>query len=157
MKIRVALADFAVLEIRFTLLPSCLSEGRMKIHLLSLLTVLVLLSSAGRAFAHHSFAATYDPDGKIKIEGTVKEFIWRNPHSFIKIEAPDDKGTVQIWTTEWAAPTQLSESHLTRTSLKPGDKVVVIGQPGRDVDAHRIRVTSVTRPLDGWKWEGVIR
>lgn len=129
----------------------------MRSYLLALVTALVLMGSAGRASAHHSFAATYDPDGKIKIEGTVKEFIWRNPHSFIKIEAPDDKGTMQIWTTEWAAPTQLSESHLTRTSLKPGDKVIVEGQPGREVEAHRIRVTSVVRPLDGWKWEGVVR
>ena len=129
----------------------------MRNHLLALVAAFVMVSSASRALAHHSFAATYDPDGKIKIEGTVKEFIWRNPHSFIKIEAPDDKGTVQIWTTEWAAPTQLSESHLTRTSLKPGDKVVVEGQPGREIEAHRIRVTSVMRPLDGWKWEGVVR
>jgi Family of unknown function (DUF6152) len=120
-------------------------------------TMMVWLSAAGGAFAHHSFAATYDADKKIKIEGTVKEFIWRNPHSFIKIEAPDDKGVLQIWTTEWAAPTQLSQSHLTRTSLRPGDKVVVIGAPGREEEAHRIRVTSVTRPLDGWKWEGVIQ
>jgi len=132
-------------------------ERFMKRNLLALLTTVILLTAAGQAFAHHSFAATYDPDRKIKIEGTVKEFIWRNPHSFIKIEAPDDKGVMQIWTTEWAAPTQLSEAHLTRTSLKAGDKVVVQGQPGRDVDAHRIRVTSVMRPLDGWKWEGVIQ
>ena len=129
----------------------------MKRYCMALIAVAVSLCAVGQAFAHHSFAATYDPDKKIKIEGTVKEFIWRNPHSFIKIEAPDDKGTVQMWTTEWAAPTQLSEAHLTRTSLKPGDKVVIMGQPGRDVDAHRIRVTSVMRPLDGWKWEGVIQ
>jgi hypothetical protein len=129
----------------------------MKRNLMALIAVAVSLCAVGRAFAHHSFAATYDPDRKIKIEGTVKEFIWRNPHSFIKIEAPDDKGALQMWTTEWAAPTQLSEAHLTRTSLKPGDKVVIMGQPGRDVDAHRIRVTSVMRPLDGWKWEGVIQ
>jgi hypothetical protein len=129
----------------------------MKPNVLVIMTALVMLSAVGRALAHHSFAATYDADKKMKIEGTVKEFIWRNPHSFIKIEAPDDKGVMQIWTTEWAAPTQLSESHLTRTSLKPGDKVIVIGAPGRDVEAHRIRVTNVTRPLDGWKWEGVIQ
>jgi hypothetical protein len=129
----------------------------MKRNLLVVLAAVALFSFAGRVFAHHSFAATYDPDKKIKVEGSVKEFIWRNPHSFIKIEAPDEKGTMQIWTTEWAAPTQLSESHLTRTSLKPGDKVIIIGQPGRDVEAHRIRVTSVMRPLDGWKWEGVVQ
>jgi hypothetical protein len=129
----------------------------MKRVFLALFAVVVLLSGVGKAFAHHSFAATYDADRKIKIEGTVKEFLWRNPHSFIKVEAPDDKGGMQLWTTEWAAPTQLSESRLTKTSLRPGDKVVVIGAPGRDPDAHRIRVTSVTRPLDGWKWEGVIQ
>jgi hypothetical protein len=129
----------------------------MKRHLRALLTAVVLLSSAGRAFAHHSFAATYDPDKEMKIEGTVKEFIWRNPHSFIKIEAPDEKGAMQIWTTEWAAPTQLSGSNLTRTSLKAGDKVIVVGQPGRDPDAHRMRVKSVERPLDGWKWQGVVK
>jgi hypothetical protein len=129
----------------------------MKRTFLALFTALILLSTVGTLFAHHSFAATYDQDRKVKIEGTVKEFLWRNPHSFIKIEAPDDKGTTQMWTTEWASPTQLSESRLTKNSLKPGDKIVVIGAPGRDVDAHRIRVTSVTRPLDGWKWEGTIQ
>jgi hypothetical protein len=129
----------------------------MKRYLLALLTAILLFFGIGRAFAHHSFAATYEPDKEMKIEGTVKEFIWRNPHSFIKIEAPDDKGTMQIWTTEWAAPSQLSESHLTRTSLKAGDKVIIVGQPGRDVEAHRIRVKSVTRPLDGWKWQGVVQ
>lgn len=128
----------------------------MKRAFLTIFAAVILLSIVGKAFAHHSFAATYDPDRKIRIEGTVKEFLWRNPHSFIKIEAPDDKGTTQMWTTEWASPTQLSESNLTKTSLRPGDKVVIIGAPGRDPDAHRIRVTSVTRPVDGWKWEGVI-
>lgn len=129
----------------------------MKRTLLVLATAVVLLSAAAQAFAHHSFAATYDPDKIVKIEGTVKEFIWRNPHSFIKVEAPDDKGTLQMWTTEWGAPTQLSESRMTRTTLRPGDKIVVMGQPGREADAHRIRVTSVTRPSDGWHWEGVVR
>jgi Family of unknown function (DUF6152) len=129
----------------------------MKRYFLGLMTLGVLLAAAGQAFAHHSFAATYDPDKRIKIEGTVKEFIWRNPHSFIKVEAPDDKGVTQMWTTEWAAPTQLSEAHMTRTTLRPGDKVVVEGQPGRDPDAHRIRVTGVSRPLDGWHWEGVVQ
>ena len=129
----------------------------MKPVLLVLLNAVVLLCAATQAFAHHSFAATYDPDKIVKVEGTVKEFIWRNPHSFIKVEAPDDKGTMQMWTTEWAAPTQLSEARMTRTTLRPGDKVIVMGQPGRDPDAHRIRVTNVTRPSDGWHWEGVVR
>ena len=129
----------------------------MKRKVVMLIAGLALLAGSRQVFAHHSFSAEYDSTNKVEIQGVVTEFVWRNPHSFIKIEAPDDKGTVQMWTTEWAAPTQLSEAHLTRTSLKPGDKGVIMGQPGRDVDAHRIRVTSVMRPLDGWKWEGVIQ
>src|SRR5437764_3103457 len=136
-----------------TIMAECFSQigsrrgGRyVKYKLLAIITGAFLLSSAGPVFAHHSFAATYDTDKEIKVEGTVKEFIWRNPHSFIKVEAPDDKGAVQTWVVEWAAPTQLAESRLTRTSLKPGDKVVIVGQPGRDSEQHRVRVKSVTRP-----------
>lgn len=123
----------------------------------TILTAVLVMSAVGQLRAHHSFAATYDQDKQVKIEGTVKEFLWRNPHSFIKIEAPDDQGKMQMWTTEWASPSQLSEARLTKTSLRPGDKVVVIGAPGRDPAAYRIRVTSVTRPIDGWKWDGIIQ
>ena len=120
------------------------------------LTAIVAAAGAVPAIAHHSFAM-FDAEKTVTLEGTVKEFLWRNPHSFIKIEATDEKGEVHLWTTEWASPTQLSESKLTKTSLRPGDKVVVIGAPGRDPEAYRIRVTSVTRPVDGWKWEGTIQ
>lgn len=125
--------------------------------LLALFAVVTFLTAVGSAFAHHSFAATYDQDRKIKIEGTVKEFLWRNPHSFIKVEVTDAKGEAVLWTTEWASPTQLSEGRLTKTTLRPGDKVVIIGAPGRDPDAHRIRVTSVTRQDGSKVWEGVIQ
>ena len=129
----------------------------MKRILLALFAMVTLLTAVGSAFAHHSFAATYDQDRKIKIEGTVKEFLWRNPHSFIKIEVTDAKGETVLWTTEWASPTQLSEGRLTKTTLRPGDKVTVIGAPGRDPDAHRIRVTSVLRQDGSKVWEGVIQ
>ena len=129
----------------------------MKRILLALFAVVTLLTAVGSASAHHSFAATYDQDRKIKIEGTVKEFLWRNPHSFIKVEVADAKGEAVLWTTEWASPTQLSEGRLTKTTLRPGDKVVIIGAPGRDPDAHRIRVTSVTRQDGSKVWEGVIQ
>jgi hypothetical protein len=51
----------------------------------------------------------------------------------------------------------LTEGHVTRESLKPGDHVVVTGQPGRDPSEHRIRLQGIVRPSDGWKWEGVVR
>ena len=72
--------------------------------LLSALTVLTLRVSF---FAHHSATATYIQGKTIKIEGTLREFIWRNPHSFMKVEARDDKGEMAMWVIEGAAPTQL--------------------------------------------------
>ena len=49
------------------------------------------------AFAHHSFAATYFEDKNITVEGTLVQFMFRNPHSFVHIEAPDDKGNMETW------------------------------------------------------------
>ena len=43
-----------------------------------------VLAGAGRAFAHHSFTAAYEPGKRVEIEGVVKEFVWRNPHSFVR-------------------------------------------------------------------------
>ena len=50
-----------------------------------LIASLVVLAGAGRAFAHHSFTAAYEAGKRVEIEGVVKEFIWRNPHSFVRI------------------------------------------------------------------------
>jgi hypothetical protein len=122
-----------------------------------LCTMATGLTLAGGAYAHHSFAATYFVDQTAKIDGTVKEFLWRNPHSFIKVEAPDEKGDMQMWSIEWGGGAQLSQAHVTRDTLKPGDRVVIVGNPGRDSAEHRVRIKSITRPSDGWKWEGVIQ
>lgn len=116
----------------------------------------VSMISGGAVYAHHSFAATYFVDQNITIEGTLTQFMYRNPHSFIKVEAPDDKGVMQSWAIEWGGGAQLTRDHVTRDTLKPGDHVVVSGNPGRDPTEHRIRLHKIVRPSDGWKWEGVI-
>jgi hypothetical protein len=125
------------------------------------LSLFLLIAAAlvfgSRAYAHHSFAATYFVDQSVTVNGTVKEFLWRNPHSFIKVEAPDEKGETQMWSIEWGGGAQLSQAHVTRDTLKPGDHVVIVGNPGRDPVEHRVRIKSIARPSDGWKWEGVIQ
>ena len=122
-----------------------------------LLALGMVLAWSGNAYAHHSFAATYFVDQTGKIEGTVKEFLLRNPHSFIKVDAPDDKGVMQVWSIEWGGGAQLSQSHVTRDTLKPGDHVIITGNPGRDPKEHRLRMKSITRPSDAFKWEGVVQ
>ena len=123
-------------------------------------TILVFLVaaalSASSASAHHSFAATYFVDQEITVEGTLTQFLYRNPHSFVKVDAKDDKGNVQTWSIEWGGGAQLTQEHVTRDTLKPGDHVIVTGNPGRDPGEHRIRLHKIVRPSDGWKWEGVI-
>jgi len=104
----------------------------MKYRVLIFLGLMAFLSLASSPiFAHHSMTAVYDISKTTKIEGTLKEFLWRNPHSFIKVEAPDDKGQMQLWVIEGAAPTQLSESGLSKSTLRPGDHYRQAGARGR--------------------------
>jgi len=120
-----------------------------------LATPLVLLLGP-QVEAHHSFAATYFVDQEISIDGTLTQFMFRNPHSFVKVMAKDDKGQSQIWSIEWGGGAQLTQEHVTRDTLKNGDHVIVTGNPGRDPNEHRIRLHKIVRTSDGWTWEGVI-
>jgi len=115
------------------------------------------LASAVPAYAHHSFAATYFEDKTQSIEGDLVQFLFRNPHSFVHVEAPDENGQMQRWAVEWAATAQLKESGVDYESLKPGDHVIVTGNPGRNPADHRLRMQTVERPTDGWKWSGTVR
>jgi hypothetical protein len=129
----------------------------MKRRLLAFVTfsaLILLTAGAGVTLAHHSVSATYITGKEVRIEGTLKEFIWRNPHSFMRVEAPDDKGEKFIWIIEGAAPNQLTEGGLTATTLRPGDQVVVTGRPGRIAEDHKLLLHTIVRPADGFKYQG---
>ena len=122
-------------------------------------TMFVLLAAAGLlstvpAYAHHSFAATYFEDKTQTIEGDLVQFLFRNPHSFVHVEAKDEKGDLQRWAVEWGAGLQLNRQGVTRETLHPGDHVIITGNPGRNAEDHRLRMRTISRPKDGWKWGG---
>jgi hypothetical protein len=129
----------------------------MKHKVLGFAVAISLLLLGGRVYAHHSFAATYIVDQTATVEGTMVEFLYRNPHSFVKVEATDAKGQVQTWALEWGGAAQLSQDHVTKDQLRIGDHVIVTGNPARDPSEHRMRIKSITRPSDGWKWQGVVQ
>ena len=129
----------------------------MKRRIVALFAGVVLLAGAGRVLAHHSFSAEYDSTQKVELAGVVTQFVWRNPHSFMKIDVTDKDGTTKSWALEWGSTGQLSQAQITRTSLKPGDKIIVTGEPARDPAAPRLLITTVTRPSDGWEWKGRVQ
>jgi hypothetical protein len=87
------------------------------------------LVSVGPAIAHHSTAA-FDTSQVVKIEGTITQFRWINPHASIKIDgAAGGKG---LWTIEMTATNVLINDGWTRDALQPGDKVTIYANPLRN-------------------------
>ena len=121
---------------------------------LVVLAVMAAVAGTRPLQAHHSFAATYFEDKVQKIEGDLVQFLYRNPHSFVHVEAPDEKGVKQRWAVEWGAGQQLTQQGVTRVTLRAGDHVIIEGSPGRNPEDHRLRMRTITRPSDGWKWGG---
>ena len=74
--------------------------------------------------AHHG-AATFDTGKKLELEATVTEWIWANPHCFLKFDAKDDTGAMRNWAVETQNPTDMSKRGWRRISFKPGDEVTV--------------------------------
>jgi hypothetical protein len=105
------------------------------------------------ASAHHSIAGEYFTGQRSTVEGDVMQFVYQNPHSSIEIKSkdPNTGGTV-LWKMEWNSPARLSRAHVTGETLKPGDHVIITGQPGRNSGEHRIHILSISRPADNWEW-----
>ena len=78
----------------------------------------VLMAGGMTARAHHSFAATYDETKTVKVEGNLVQFLFRNPHSFVHIMAPDENGQMQRWAVEWGSAGQLGNAGMTAESLE---------------------------------------
>ena len=102
--------------------------------------------------AHHSFASTYLEDQVIAIEGDLVDIVYRNPHSFIHVMAPDGTKRMRLWAVEASNRGQLRLQGVFAETLKPGDHLVITGSPGRDAGAWRLRLRSIVRPKDGWRW-----
>ena len=119
-----------------------------------LVATAALAAGASRASAHHSFAATYLEDQSVTIEGELVQFLFRNPHSFVHVEGKDENGETVRYAIEWGGGGALGRQGVTRETLKPGDHVIIVGNPGRNPDDHRLRMVRLKRTSDGWTWGG---
>ena len=119
---------------------------------LTILAFAAALLCGGRVYAHHSFASTYVENQQMSIAGELVQFAYRNPHALIQIMAPDGNRQMQRWTIEWEGRGQLDHEGVNGMTLKAGDHVIITGNPGKNPADHWLRLLTITRPRDGWKW-----
>jgi hypothetical protein len=114
---------------------------------------IVVLVLAATAYAHHSFPATYQINKLVTIEGKVAQLLFRNPHSFLQVDAPDANGEMKRWSLEWGGAGQLTSQGVVKDTLKSGDVIIVTANPARSTaDSTRALLKTIKRPSDGWTW-----
>ena len=117
-----------------------------------LLVLGVALLSVVTIQAHHSQAAQYDRTKQVTIQGTIVQFQYRNPHSFLHVEAPDEGGQAHRWSIEWGGAAQLTLQGVNRTTLKYGDVVTIVANPSRTPNDYKLQIVSLRRASDGFGW-----
>jgi len=99
---------------------------RGRVRVAALFAGLILVPIPARA--HHSFAM-FDTTKRVTLAGTVTAFEWTNPHAYIELDVPDEKGTVTHWSIELGSPSILMQGGWKFKDLKYGDKVTAIVSP----------------------------
>lgn len=92
--------------------------------------VCAVIAAAPPLLAHHSFAM-FDTAKRLTMSGTVTAFEWTNPHVYIEIDVPDEKGTVKHWSVELGSPSILMQAGWKFSDVKVGDKITVVLNPLR--------------------------
>jgi hypothetical protein len=97
----------------------------------ALVLLVTTVFGAGAALAHHS-PIVFDHSRKVSITGTVTEFKWGNPHSWIHLDVKDEQGAVGNWSVEMNPANNLAREGWRASTLKPGDAITVTVYPLRN-------------------------
>jgi uncharacterized protein DUF6152 len=106
------------------------SAVRNKLAAISIV-VLGLMTVSVPLFAHHG-NASYDSTKTVRVKGTVTDYIWSNPHVFLKVDAKDQNGKILHWIIEAQNPLSQTEVGWTKNTFKPGDEVIVEVIPAKN-------------------------
>jgi hypothetical protein len=97
-----------------------------------LLAICLTFSAAAPLAAHHAFAAEFDANKPVRLQGTVTRMEWINPHAWIHIEVKKPDGSVEKWMIEGGTPNTLLRRGFTKNSLQMGTVIVVDGYQAKD-------------------------
>jgi|SRR4051812_35765769 len=93
----------------------------------ALLAIVVLVSAALPAFAHHAFSAEFDQAKPVKVAGEISRLEWTNPHAWLFVDSKDKDGKAVTWRFEMGAPNALLRAGWSKSDIKPGTQVTVSG------------------------------
>ena len=119
-----------------------------------LFALCVALTLSARLLGHHNFADYYLEADTIDLEGEVVEFQYRNPHSWIHVEAQDPFGARKVYAGEWVSVSRLERDGITKDFFKMGDRLRIWASPNRNPNDNRIRIKRMERRSDRWRWGG---
>jgi len=101
----------------------------MKYDKIVILLAAAILITVAPLFAHHG-NSNFDTNRKLELKATVTEWIWANPHCWLKFDATDEKGNVVHWIAETSNPADMTNlGGWTKQVFKPGDHLTVTLQP----------------------------
>lgn len=107
---------------------------------------------ATSATAHHSFSASYRENQSVTIQGQLVQWQLRNPHSIVQMIVRDANGADVRYAVEWRGAGELFVQGVRNDTLRVGDHLVITGNPSRHETDHRVRMTRLVRPRDGFNW-----
>ena len=96
------------------------------------LIMVAVLIMAAPLVAHHGRGAAFDMTKQISLKGTVSEVLWRNPHVRISIDVKGEDGKVTTWSFENSGTTNLAQAGYSRNTLRVGQEVTAVFNPGRN-------------------------
>jgi hypothetical protein len=94
----------------------------------ALVVTVGIVAGSAPVIAHHG-SATFDTGKEVVMDGTVVEWVWSNPHCFLKFEVKEKDGSVRTWVTETSNPPDMVNRGWSRRSFKAGDTIKATVEP----------------------------
>ena len=104
----------------------------MRILSFSIIVAICLTLSTQDSEAHHAFAAEFNADAPVALEGKVVKIEWINPHAWVHLEVIEDDGSAQVWMVEGGTPNTLLRAGINKNTVQPGTEIKVTGYQSKD-------------------------